>query len=117
MRDMARNRKPIYYALYEGNGTDKYGNPNADKTYSEPVQISMSISANKGEAQAESFGADIQYDRVMTITDPNCPIDEYAILWVDGHDISKEHNYEVAAVSRSLTNVKYAIRKVEVAYG
>lgn len=118
MRDLARNRKRIFYALYAGLGTDKYGNPNADKTYSEPVELYVCISADKGEATAEPFGADIKYDRTMTISDPECPIDEYCRLWVDGKNPeTDEHNYEVAAVSRSLNITKYAIRKVDVKYG
>jgi hypothetical protein len=74
----------------------------------------MSISANKGAASAQAFGADLQYDREMSTHDMDCPIDEYTHLCLAGRAITKTHNYEVAAVSKALNCIRYAIRMVNV---
>ena len=76
--------------------------------------MSISISANKGEASAQSFGADLNYDREMSTHDINCPIDEYSHLWLDGRSTEETHNYVVKAVSRSLNCIRYAIKRVDV---
>lgn len=151
MRDAARNKTKIYYALRNKKvAEDEWGNTKDVAAYSSPVELKISISANKGEASAQAFGADLQYDREMVTYDMSCPIDEYTRLWIDeatvpernaeetvwtegnaihidsrgklvtvkDDDISvlstKAHNYEVAAVSRSLNCIRYAVRRVNV---
>lgn len=150
MRDLEKNKVKIWYALRNVSvDTDEWGNTRDVKTYSAPVELKISISANKGEASAQAFGADLQYDREMVTHDMSCPIDEYTRLWIDEpsvadtavrtvwnegdtiyinergslveanrDDISvfgtKAHNYEVAAVSKSLNCIRYAIRRVNV---
>ena len=118
MRDLVRNRQTILYALQVfTEGKDRYGNPSMEQSYTTPLPFSINVSADKGDIATQPFGADIQYDRTMITHDLSCPIDEHSRLWVDGRAESKSHNYVVTAVSRSLNCVKYAIRKVEVAYG
>lgn len=115
MRDLRRNQQTIYYALLsESVAEDEWGNTDNIKDYGEPQSAKMSISANKGEASAQAFGADLRYDREMSTHDMNCPIDEYTHLWLDGRDTADTHNYEVAAVSKSLNCIRYAIRRVNV---
>lgn len=115
MRDCERNKSKIFYALRNvKTDKDEWGNTKDVATYSSPVELSISVSANKGEAAAQAFGADLRYDREMTTHDMSCPIDEYSRLWLDGHSTEKAHNYEVAAVSKSLNCIRYAIRRVNV---
>ena len=115
MRDCVKNRRPIWYALRNvSTDKDDWGNTHDVTTYSEPTEMKISISANKGEASAQAFGADLQYDREMITHDMSCPIDEYSRLWLDGRSTKETHNYEVAAVSKSLNCVRYAIRRVNV---
>lgn len=164
MRDAARNQVKIWYALRNvSSEKDEWGNTKDVTTYSAPEELKISISANKGEASAQAFGADLQYDREMVTHNMSCPIDEYSRLWIDERsildndkvktdgdtiifdmsgisvetdgdtleikssaisaegadgviDISvfKTHNYEVAAVSKSLNCIRYAIRRVNV---
>ena len=115
MRDLKRNQQIIWCALLnKAADTDEWGNTQDVKTYGEPFQLNMSISANKGEASAQAFGTELQYDREMSTHDMSCPIDEYAILWVGGKDVSEPHNYIVEAVSPSLNCIRYAIRRVNV---
>lgn len=115
MRDLKRNQQTIWYALLSENSTsDEWGNTVDIKDYGTPKAAKMSISANKGEASAQAFGADLKYDREMSTHDMTCPIDEYSHLWLDGRKTTETHNYEVAAVSKSLNCIRYAIRRVNV---
>lgn len=115
MRDLQKNQEQIYYALRNVSKTkDEWGNTTDVTGYSEPQSLYISISANKGEASAEAFGADIRYERQMSTHDMSCPIDEFSHLWLDGRDPADTHNFEVAAVSKSLNCIRYAIKKVNV---
>jgi hypothetical protein len=150
MRDCSKNKVKIWYALRNVIAeSDDWGNTKEATTYGHPQEYEISLSANKGEASAQAFGADLKYDREMVTYDTSCPIDEYSRLWIDepvitGNTIKtvwsendtiyidvkgsvieadetgitvqkpKAHNYEVAAVSRSLNCVRYAIRRVNV---
>ena len=115
MRDIRKNQQIIRYALRNVHkDTDEWGNTDDAKGYGTPVMTYMSISANKGNATAQAFGTDLNYDREMSTHDMRCPIDEYTRLWLDGRKITETHNYEVVAVSKSLNCIRYAIKRVEV---
>ena len=115
MRDSEKNKTEIYYALRNvSKDKDEWGNTHDVTTYGKPVKLKISVSGDKGEASAEAFGVDIQYERQMSTHDMSCPIDEYTHLWLDGRSIEDTHNYEVAAVSKSLNCIRYAIRSVNV---
>ena len=160
MRDSAKNQTKIWYALRDvSSEADEWGNTKDVTTYSSPCPLRISVSANKGEASAQAFGADLQYDREMVTHNMACPIDEYSRLWIDESSIFdnggvetegdsividmseitveadeikssalsaigvedaieisvfKTHNYEVAAVSKSLNCIRYALRRVNV---
>lgn len=115
MRDLERNKSKIFYALLSvAKDEDEWGNTKDVKGYAPPVELKISVSANKGEAAAQAFGADLKYDREMVTHDMNCPIDEFSHLWLDGRSPEMTHNYEVAAVSKSLNCIRYAVRQVNV---
>ena len=115
MRDAKKNKVPIWYALRNiKEDKDEWGNTKNVTTYGDPIKLEISVSGDKGEASAQAFGADIKYERQMSTHNMSCPIDEYTHLWLDGRSIEETHNYEVAAVSKSLNCIRYAIRKVNV---
>lgn len=115
MRDIKRNQQTIWYSLRNiTTDTDEWGNTVDIKDYGPPKSFDISVSADKGVASAQTFGVDLQYDREMSTHDMSCPIDEYTHLWLDGRDTADTHNYEVAAVSKSLNCIRYAIRRVNV---
>ena len=114
MRDLKRNQQTVWYSLLNvSTGEDEWGNTEDIKTYGEPIEIQLSVSANKGEVSQQAFGADLKYDREMSTHDMSCPIDEYTHLWID-RDVASTHNYIVKAVSKSLNCIRYAIEKVNV---
>lgn len=115
MRDLKRNQQTIWYSLLNvAEETDEWGNTHDVKSYGEPVECKMTLSANKGEISAQAFGADLKYDREMSTHDMDCPIDEYSRLWIDGRSITDTHNYIVKGVSKSLNCIRYAIERVNV---
>ena len=116
MRDLKRNQQTIWYSLLDTDiESDEWGNTVNVKKHGSPKEMRITVSANKGEVAAQSFGADLQYDKEMSTHDMSCPIDEYTHLWLDGRNITDTHNYEVAAVSKSLNCIRYAIKRVNVA--
>ena len=115
MRDLKRNQQTIWYSLLNvSEEKDEWGNTYDVKSYGDPIECKITLSANKGEISAQAFGADLKYDREMSTHDMNCPIDEYSRLWIDGRDTNETHNYIVKAVSKSLNCIRYAIERVNV---
>lgn len=124
MRCMARNKSIFYYALYDssdeiidddGNKTGQY-----EVTHGNPVKAYGNISAARGETQSRQFGESENYDKVIVLDNPNTPINEYTILWVDiapvivNGSTETPHDYVVRKVARSLNSVSIAISKVKV---
>jgi hypothetical protein len=125
MRSLERNKTKIYYALLNSKNEirDEYGNFTGEYElqYGNPIAMKASVSAAMGETYTRQFGEQEAYDKVVITDDPLCPIDEYAILWVDNlpeikRDKSTDtpHDYVVKKVARSINVSSYAIAKVEV---
>ena len=125
MRCLLRNSRDFYYALYEGKKEtiDEYGNVTGEYEvlYSKPIKCKGNISAAQGEMQSRQFGDSESYDKVITLSNINIPIDEYSILWVDKLPIlntdgttNTPHDYIVKKDARSLNTVSLAISKVIV---
>lgn len=122
MRTLLRNQVPFYYAPYLSKNEiiDDYGNRTGEYeiVYGEPLKVYGNISAAQGETQTRQFGESETYDRVIVLSNPQTPIDEYSILWVDTTPTVGEkkqpHDYIVKKVARSLNSVSIAISKVNV---
>lgn len=124
MRCVMRNKTSFYYALYTGQTEiiDEYGNATGQYSvqYSNPIKTLGNVSAARGEIQSRQFGESETYDKVIVLDDPNTPIDEYSILWVDTRPelidgvTTTPHDYIVKKVARSLNSVSIAISKVAV---
>lgn len=123
MRCLLRNTRDFYYSLYEGKKEieDEYGNTTGEYEviYSKPIKCKGNISAAQGEVQNRQFGDSESYDKVITLSNINIPIDEYSILWVDKLPIlnadgttDTPHDYIVKKNARSLNVVSLAISKV-----
>lgn len=114
---------PFWYLLLDKSEpiADEYGNETGEYqlTYKPAVQMRASISADTGMSTVLQFGNFPDYDKVILVDDPNCPIDENAVLFVDkppeyDEDGHPAYDYVVQRVSRSLNTVAYGIRKVAV---
>ena len=124
MRCLSRNKRTFYYAIYQGETeiVDDYGNATGQYTvaYGNPVQMYANVSAARGTADAELFGINTVYDKVIVTDDMSCPIAESSILWLDAEPTIVEgatetpHDYIVTRVAKSLNSIAIAVRKVEV---
>ncbi len=118
MRTLNRNKRRIYYALRSGEvaNLDEYGNETGETTpiYGRAVELKCNVSAATGVDAVQAFGSFTNYTRTMCVSDPNCPIDENAIVWF-GSTPSESHNYIVVRKADSKNGVLYALREVTVA--
>ena len=115
MRMLNRNTQPFKYALYTGNPTpilDADGNRTGEYStgYSGPAQARAYIAPATGESSIDGFGTNIDYDRIMTLSD-DLGITEQSRLWVDNLTAT-DHDYTVKHIARSLNHVRIAISKV-----
>ena len=125
MQGMVRNKQKFYYALYidKNELKDEYDNVTGEYevVYDNPVETKGNVSGAMGEMQSRQFGGSESYDKVIVLDNPETPIDEYSILWVDTLPHLNEdgttdtpHDYIVKKVARSLNSVSIAISKVNV---
>lgn len=125
MISMLRNEQTFYYSLYDRTDSvkDENGNDTSEKVivYKTPVEMKGIISTATGTSEIEVFGNLSDYDRVITVDDMSCPIDETTVLFVDITPefneegvVTNKHNYIVKRKANSLNCLLYAIRKVDV---
>lgn len=125
MRCLRRNKSQFFYALYKEKTPleDDYGNKTGEYeiAYEKPVALKGNISAARGETITRQFGEDVTYDRVIVLEDPQCPIDEFSVLWIDTEPVLEvdgttktPHDYGVTKVATSINSVAIAVSKVTV---
>lgn len=112
MRDLKRNQALISYKNFVGKEeiVDDYGNVTGSykRVYSEVKTRYMSVSANKGNAEVQGFGTQLDYDRTLSTADMTCDIDENSLVYIGG-DI-----YTVRARAVSLNQIQIAIKRGEI---
>ena len=118
MQNLRRNQSIVYYKNYVKNVEiiDEYGNVTGsyDKEYGDLKRISISVSGNIGTSEYQTFGRSLDYDRTLTTADMSCDIDENSILWLDGADTSKPHNYVVKKRSATINQIQFVVKQVNV---
>lgn len=121
MKLMSINTRTIHYALYTGRGEailddDGYETGESAVNHGTPVALTCNVGAiEKGETWIAVFGVEDNYDRVIVTDKMDCPIDENSVLWVDvTPDNSTPYDYTVWRVSKYLTHIAYAVKRVDV---
>ena len=124
MRNLKKNERDLYFALYKDdipiydeNGFEELeGKPG----YENPVPFKASLSTGQSDAEESPFGKNVTYDRVISTCDTSLPIDENSLIWVknkpvynaDGTVNSDSADYEVAAPPLDgLNSLRIAIKK------
>lgn len=118
MRALKRNKVKFYYAPFvERQRSEKgYG---FRVIYGEAVAEMGNISPATGTTSVEQFGNNIDYDKVIVLDNPDTPIDESSILFLEiapekNTDGDYIYDYIVKKVARSLNSASIAISKVNV---
>ena len=143
MHTLARNKKPVWYALLQGKterlDANGFRTGQFELNYSEPVKTMMNIRWDVGSVLLEAQGLAAQGKRRLVTGDMNCPITLGAILWIDaepqyaettamcgadlcgdavcGGDVSRTHkpNYYVCETpQKSLNHIAYIVQEVSV---
>lgn len=135
MRDLRSNTKKIWYATYQEKTPvyDENGDFTGDYEtgYSKPVSFRANLSATRGTqgftgtgASNEYFGADIKYDRIISTSKMDLPIDEHTLIWTrtpatkqDGSIDYNKADYKVKAVAQGILHMKYAVQSRQWAGG
>lgn len=118
MRCLERNKRGFWYSLLSQTITGSDGE--SYNVYSLPTYMMANVSAVAGKSQTEVFGEDAEYDRVIVTDVLNCPIDEFAVLWMDkepeydDNDIPINWDYIVKRVAKHLDSTSYAVKRVDV---
>ena len=123
MRRFAKNCTPFWYANYVESEmiTNDSGYKTGEKraVYSKAIAGYENISPASGEAITAMFGNYQDYTNIILTYDPNFPMDENSILWIDKDPeidangyATAPHNYVVRRVSKSLNTKVFAIQKV-----
>lgn len=117
MRNLERNKRPMYYALKIGEEKilDEYDNETGESRplYGPPVLLPANVSAASGTDAVEAFGNFTHYTRTVCIADRNCPLDEASIVWF-GIPLTLPHNYLVVRKADSKNGILYALQEVKV---
>lgn len=124
MKIMERNKRPLWYLLYDRKSpaVDAEGNETGEEiiVYKPAVALRANVSPASGSSQVEQFGNLAGYDKVIVTDDMSCPIDENTVLFVDKEPEYREadgkplYDYIVKRVAKSLNTIAYAVTKVSV---
>lgn len=91
-----------------GHFTGEYG-----ITYTDPIQVYGNISPARGADYSSPFGITEGYDKVIVLADPNFPVTETSVLWIE-NEITDPFDYRIVRIARSLNSISIAIKKVDV---
>ena len=120
MREQIRNRIPVWYANFIGKHSkaDENGDETGDyeDAYSVPVKFFANVAPNSGDVNAEPFGNNLLYSRVL-FTVQDLPIREGARVWLTEPETSdtdaSEADYIVIGIAKSINATRYALYEVK----
>lgn len=125
MRTTQRDKRTIWYALYQGltEVHDSDGNLTGEMTvsYSTPVKTRMNVSGGRGQAAVEEFGIDNPFTRSAVTEDLSTPFDTDTIFWfgvdpTDSNGNSVPHNYQCVGISRTINCVTIALKELDITH-
>lgn len=118
MRTVQRNKRPIWYALYNGvtEVVDEDGNYTGEQevSYGEPIQARMNVSGGRGQAEIELFGVDNPFTRTAVTDDLDTPFNTGTIFWFNADPETDPHNYRCTGMSRTINQVVIALAEVDI---
>lgn len=120
MRTLQRNKRTIWYALYNGvtEVVDEDGNYTGEQevSYGEPIDAKMNVSGGRGQAEIELFGVDNPFTRTAVTDDLTTPFTTDTIWWFEADPETDPHNYRCTGVSRTINQVVIALAEISVSH-
>ena len=125
MRTSQRDKRPIWYALYQGvtDVTDADGNLNGEQavSYTDPVKAMMNVSGGRGQAAIEAFGIENPFTVSAVTGDLTTPFNTDTIFWfgIDPVSASGEnvaHNFICTGVARTINGVVLALKELDITH-
>ena len=119
MRDLRRNRQPVWYAQFlgeqpilddEGNDTGETG-----PSYTEPAKAMVNVSPATGTVDDQLFGNFTDYTHTIA-TAREFPVDEQTVMWVEV-TTDRPHDFKVVRVAKSLNGWLFALKAVNAGDG
>ena len=118
MRTLQRNKRTIYYALYNGvqEVVDSDGNYTGEQevSYGEVQTAKMNVSGGRGQAEIELFGVDNPFTRSAVTDDLTTPFNTDTIFWFEADPLVDPHNYRCTGVSRTINQVVIALAELDI---
>ncbi|MEC4272958.1 hypothetical protein VJ923_07290 [Adlercreutzia sp. R25] len=122
MRNLERDTQRVWISRFEGlvpeeNAQGRLTGKNIPAR-SRPELFLPSASMSRGEAQNTYFGLNLDYDRVLTIDDPDFEVGEADVLWLYGDpgDLDDPAPHD-AIVKRAVSKGSFTViatKRVEV---
>lgn len=124
MRTTQRDKRTIWYALYEGftEEVDSDGNYAGEQTvsYGKPTQARMNVSGGRGQAEIELFGVDNPFTHTAVTDDLTTAFTTDTIWWFGvTPGLTAEavpHNYRCTGISRTINQVIIALEEISVSH-
>jgi hypothetical protein len=85
--------------------------------YNPPELAYGNISPARGDVYTSPFGLTEGIDKVIVLEDPEFPIYEDSVLWIDRDPLGRQYDYTVVRIARSLNSISIAVKKVDVTNG
>lgn len=123
MRNIERDTQAVHISRYEDMvaQVDEDGRLTGKnvRQMSTPAAFYPSVSIARGEAQGTYFGVNLDYDRVLTIDEPEFEVSEADVLWIDAEPADAQgnqlpHDHVIKKVSRKGDYTVIAAKRVEV---
>jgi len=117
VRTIQRNKREIWYALYDGiiDLVDSDGNYTGEQgvSYKTPVQTRMNVSGGRGQAEIELFGVDNPFTRTAVTDDLTTEFTTDTVFWFGTDPTQEEHNYRCTGVARTINQVVLALAEID----
>ena len=117
MRTVKRNKRPVWYAFYDGvtELMDSDGNYTGEYSvqYTTPVKTLMNVSGGRGQADIALFGLTQTFARTATTEDLDTKWNTETVFWIETDPETEPFDYRVVAVSRTINQVVIALAEVE----
>lgn len=124
MRTAQRNKREIWYALYNGvtDVVDDDGNYTGEQTvsYGTPTLARMNMSGGRGQAEIELFGVDNPFTHTAVTDDLTTEFTTDTIWWfgvTPGNTADAvPHNFRCTGISRTINQVVIALQEISISH-